>query len=399
MLERIIRISNELIKNTPDVFSRYLINEIDWKYRLNGVSGARGSGKTILLLQEMKRLAKDKKNILYVSLDDIHFTNNTLINFADDFYRGGGEYLFLDEVHKYTNWSQEIKNIYDTIPNLNVVFTSSSALEIHRGSHDLSRRAIIYNLPGLSFREYVEFNYKVKLPVLSLHEIINISTYDLGDIHSKTKVLPVFKEYLEYGYYPFFKDVKKRYLKQLLTTVNLAVEVDLPAIHKIDYNSVIKLKKLLSIISLIVPYTPNIESLAKEVGTTRPTLLKYLHYLDKAQIIKILNKVGKGMNAMVKPDKLYLNNTNLSNAFGGDNVNVGTVRETFFLNQLSVLHDVNYPSSKGDFTVDGKFLFEVGGKNKNKKQIVDIENSYIVSDNIDYRVDNKIPIWLFGLMY
>ena len=400
MIERIVRVSNELIVNAPNIFKRYLIDEIDWNYRLIGVSGARGSGKTILLLQEMKRLAKEKKNILYVSLDDIHFTNNTLIDFADDFYRNGGKYLFLDEVHKYTNWSQEIKNIYDTIPNLNIVFTSSSALEIHKGSHDLSRRAIVYNLHGLSFREYVEFNYKIKLPLLSLDNILNISTFELGDIHSKIKILPAFKEYLEYGYYPFFKDVKKRYLKQLSTTVNLVMEVDLPAIHRIDFSSVIKLKKLLSIISLIVPYTPNIESLAKEVETTRPTLLKYLHFLNKAQIINILNKEGKGMNTMTKPDKLYLNNTNLSNAFGGvDNVNVGTIRETFFLNQLSVLHKVNFPKNKSDFIVDGKYSFEVGSRNKTHKQIVDIENSYIVSDDIDYRVNNKIPIWLFGLMY
>jgi predicted AAA+ superfamily ATPase len=399
MNERIVRVSNELINNAPNIFKRYLLDEIDWDYRLIGVFGARGSGKTILLLQEMKRLAKDKNNSLYVSLDDIHFTNNTLIDFADDFYRNGGKYLFLDEVHKYANWSQEIKNIYDTIPNLKIVFTSSSALEIHKGSHDLSRRAIVYDLPGLSFREYVEFNYKIKLPKLSLGDILNISTFDLGDIHSKIKILPTFKEYLEYGYYPFFKDVKKRYLKQLSTTVNLVIEVDLPAIHKIDFNSVIKLKKLLSIISTIVPYTPNIESLAKEVETTRPTLLKYLHFLDKAQIIKILNKEGKGLNTMTKPDKLYLNNTNLSNAFGEENVNVGTIRETFFLNQLSVLHEVNFPKNKGDFIVDGKYTFEVGGKSKTRKQIIDIENSYIVSDNIDYRVENKIPIWLFGLMY
>lgn len=399
MNERIIRVSNELINNAPSIFKRYLLDEIDWDYRLIGVSGARGSGKTILLLQEMKRLAKKKKSILYVSLDDIHFTNNTLIDFADDFYRNGGKYLFLDEVHKYANWSQEIKNIYDTIPSLKIVFTSSSALEIHKGSHDLSRRAFVYDLPGLSFREYVEFNYKIKLPKLSLNDILNISTFDLGDIHSKIKILPTFKEYLEYGYYPFFKDVKKRYLKQLATTVNLVIEVDLPAIHKIDFNSVIKLKKLLSIISTIVPYTPNIESLAKEVETTRPTLLKYLHFLNKSQIIKILNKEGKGMNTMTKPDKLYLNNTNLSNAFGEENVNVGTIRETFFLNQLSVLHDVNFPKNKGDFIVDGKYTFEVGGKNKTRKQIIGVKNSYIVSDDIDYRVENKIPIWLFGLMY
>lgn len=399
MVERIIRTSNELIKNTPDIFSRYLLDEIDWDYRLNGISGARGSGKTILLLQQMKRLARNKKNILYVSLDDIHFSNNSLIYFADDFYRNGGEYLFLDEVHKYSNWSQEIKNIYDTIPNLNIVFTSSSALEIHKGSHDLSRRAIVYNLPGLSFREYVEFNYKIKLPLLNLDEIINISVFDLGEIHSKIKVLPIFKEYIDFGYYPFFKDVKNRYLKQLLTTVNLVIEVDLPAIYKIDFNSIIKLKKLLSIISQIVPYTPNIESLAKEIGTTRPTLLKYLHYLDKAQIIKILNREGKGMNTMTKPDKIYLNNTNLAIAFGEENVNIGTLRETLFLNQLSVLHNVSFPKDKGDFIVDKKYTFEVGGKNKTRKQIIDLENSYIVSDSIDYRVGNKIPIWLFGLMY
>ena len=397
-MDRLYNISVKLAESVPKDFERFLLDKLPWEQKLIGISGARGSGKTVMMLQRLSKLLKEGRNALFVSLDDVYFAENRLIYFAEEFSKNGGEYLFLDEVHKYKNWSQELKNIYDSVIDIKVVFTSSSALEIHKGSHDLSRRALMYNLQGLSFREYLALKYEIEILPISLDEIIeNHHTKEL-EVNKKIKVFPYFKEYLERGYYPFFMDVGDNYSRQLQITVNTVLEVDLPAIHNIDYNSIIKLKKLISIISRIVPYKPNIEKLAKQIDTTRPTLLKYLYYLDKAQILKLLGSDTFGINYLNKPDKLYLGNTNLAFAFSGDKNDIGNMRETFFLNQLLQNHTVTYPK-QGDFLIDEKYLFEVGGKGKNYKQIKGIENSFIAADDIEYGFGNKIPLWLFGFLY
>ena len=398
MMDRLYNISTKLVESTPMDFKRFLITEVAWDQKLIGISGARGSGKTVLLLQQLGKLLAEGKKALYVSLDDIYFSEHRLIYFAEEFEKNGGEYLFLDEVHKYKNWSQELKNIYDSLTDIKVVFTSSSALEIYKGSHDLSRRVLMYKLQGLSFREFLELKYKIKAPKFPLDEIMKDHHSKALEINKLFKVFPYFKEYLACGYYPFFMDVGGNYLRQLQITVNTVLEVDLPAIHNIDFNSIIKLKKLIYIISRIVPYTPNIEKLAKQIETTRPTLLKYLYYLDKAQIITWLDTSILGINYLNKPNKLFLGNTNLAYAFSGENNDKSNVRETFFLNQLSQNHQVTYPK-QGDFLVDQKYLFEIGGKNKDYKQIADIENSFIAADDIEYGIGNKIPLWLFGFLY
>lgn len=398
MIDRLFDISNKLASSVPVNFERFLTKIIPWDQKLIGISGARGSGKTVLLLQRLKKMLAEGKNALFVSLDDIYFSENKLVYFAEDFAKDGGDYLFLDEVHKYKNWSQELKNIYDSVLGLKVVFTSSSALEIHKGSHDLSRRALIFNLRGLSFREFIELKYQIIIPSATLEQIIKNPAEKVTEINNKIKIFPYFKEYLATGYYPFFIDMEINYLKQLSTTINTVLEIDLPAIHNIDFNSIIKLKKLISIISQIAPYKPNVEKLAKQVETTRPTLLKYLYYLDKAQIIQWLGSDTFGINYLNKPDKIFLGNTNIAFAFSEDKANVGNIRETFFLNQLLQNHKVTYPK-QGDFLVDDKYLFEVGGKNKTQKQIAGIENAYIAADNIEYGYGNKIPLWLFGFLY
>ena len=395
-MERLYNISQYLQKKVPDDFRRYLYDEIDWDAQLIAIAGARGCGKTVILLQYLKSIA-NKKNVLYVSLDDIFFSENKLVFFAESFYQKGGEVLALDEVHKYPNWSQEIKNIYDTLPDLKLIFTGSSALEIHKGLYDLSRRALVYNLPGLSFREYIELRYKIVLPVFKLKDILLADNSLNSLIIDKIKPLQVFEEYLQMGYYPFFINAKQNYLKQLLNTINQVIETDLPAIFDIEFASVIKIKKLLSVISRIVPYKPNIEELARQVGTTRDTLLKYLFYLEKVQIIKWLGKDTHGLNYLNKPEKLYLNNSNIIHALSNQ-PNKGNMRETFFLNQLSAQNFVSYPN-KGDFLVDDNYIFEIGGKSKSRKQIAKLENSYIVADNIEYSFENKIPLWLFGFLY
>ena len=394
-MNELISYSKKKIANTSNVFKRYLFEEIDTERQLIGIKGARGSGKTTLLLQLLKD--KNKSEVLYVSLDNLYFTNNTLYDLASEFSKRGGKYLYIDEVHKYPNWSQEIKNIYDSIEDLKLVFTSSSALEINKGKYDLSRRAVVFDLVGLSYREFLEFKYSIKLPTISFVDIIS-KHEDVVELYlNDIKPLKYFEEYLESGYYPFFKKEGKFYHQQLAQTINLVIETDLPAIYNVDYNTVLKLKKILFLLGGMVPYIPNLNKLAQQVGTTRDSLLKYLHLLHNAHILKWLGRDSYGINFMNKPEKLYLDNTNIAFALTR-HADLGTLRETFFLNQVSVVSTVTYPEV-GDFMVDGEYLVEVGGKNKDYKQIAGINKSFIAADNMEYGNGNKIPLWLFGFLY
>lgn len=384
-------------RRVPVAFRRYLADEIDWDARLIGISGARGSGKTVLLGQQLRRIAK-KQKAMYVSMDDVYFSDHHLLYFAENFAKHGGEVLLLDEVHKYPNWSQEIKNIYDGLPDLQVIFTSSSALEIYRGSHDLSRRALVYYLYGLSFREFIELKYRLAFPAVSLQDVLEGTDDWFMQVHDKLKPLKLFDEYLKFGYYPFFKEAGRHYLKQLQNTVNLVLESDLPAIHTMDFGAILKMKKILAIIAGLVPYKPNIEKLARQVGTTRDTLLKYLYYMEKAHIVKSLGKGTEGLFMMNKPDKLYLHNPNLAFALAETTPDIGNLRETFLLNQLAVNYTVHYPD-KGDFLVDKHYFIEVGGPTKTDKQISGYTNRFVAADELEYPLHNKIPLWMFGFMY
>ena len=397
-MDEILNISKKKITEVSMVFSRFMLNEIDTDKQLMGIKGARGSGKTTLLLQLLKlKVKKAPQEVLYVSLDNLYFSNHSLFGLASVFIKLGGKYLYIDEVHKYPNWSQEIKNIYDSYSDLRVIFTSSSALEIDKGKYDLSRRALMFDLPGLSFREFLKLKHKIVLPVFSLEDIIKNHQDIVEIILKEIKPFQYFSEYLQKGYYPFFMKEDKFYLQQLQATVSLVIESDLPAIYNIDYASTLKLKKLLYIIGGIVPYIPNVKKLSEQVGTTRDTLLRFLHFLHNAHIIRWLSSDSTGINFLNKPEKLYLNNTNIGFSMRRE-MNIGMQRETFFLNQLSQNHRLTYPS-KGDFLVDEKFLFEIGGKGKDYKQIAGTENSYIVADDIERGFGNKIPLWLFGFMY
>ncbi len=397
-MQRLFEISNIRIKNTPIAFSRYLMAEIHWDDRLIGISGARGCGKTTLMLQHLKKRIKESENALYVSLDDIYFADNHLVYFAEDFVKHGGKYLYIDEVHKYPDWSRELKNIYDNLPELKVVFTSSSALDIYKGEYDLSRRAMVYEMPGLSLREFIHLKYGKEIPAVKLQDILQNQQEQIMDDLGSLKPLALFKEYLKHGYYPYFIESQKNYNLRLLATINLVTETDLPSIFHFDYHSVQKIKKLLAILARIAPYKPNIQKLAQQLGSTRDTLLKYLFYLEKARIVKWLGKDTFGINYLNKPEKLFLDNTNLMYAISNENPNKGNMREVFFLNQLAVKHKVSYPE-KADFLVDGTYLFEVGGKSKSKRQIAGIENAYVASDEIEYGHQNTIPLWMFGFLY
>jgi hypothetical protein len=398
-MDKLFQFSAYRINTVDTSFKRYLWSKINWDNRLIAITGARGVGKTTLLLQYIKEnLNEVPEEVIYANMDDLYFAKNTLVDFADEFVKKGGKYIFLDEIHKYKNWSQEIKNIYDYFPDLKIVVTGSSALDIYRGKADLSRRAILYRLQGLSFREFIELKYNHHFPVLELNDLLNNASKLILPILEKIKPLKLFEEYLQIGYYPFFKEGEAEFQIRLKQTVNHLLDSDLPSVEKIDFNAVHYLRKLIAILAEIVPYKPNIVNLSQQVGVSRETLLRYLYLLEKADLLMLLQTSTHGISKMNKPEKIYLNNPNLVNSLADNQSNQGTLRETFFLNQLQVLHTVN-GSEKSDFLVDDKYTFEIGGKNKTRKQITGVENAYVAADNIEYAQQNKIPLWLFGFLY
>jgi predicted AAA+ superfamily ATPase len=380
-------------------FVRSLGSDINWNARLIGIKGARGVGKTTMLLQHIKlSLADELDKTLYVTLDSIWFSNHTLVDLADDFVKKGGEYLFLDEVHKYSNWSQELKNIYDDYPMLKVVFTGSSLLEILNARADLSRRAIIYTMQGLSFREYLSIETGQHFDRLTLESILKNHLKESTLINAKVKPLQYFDAYLKQGYYPFYKEELGLYVPRLEEVINMMLEIELPILRGLDLAYVHKVKQLLLIISESVPFVPNVSKLSDKIGIARGTLLLYFHYLAEIGLTINLFKESGGISKLQKPLKVYLENSNLMYALSPRAVNTGNKRETFFANQLGYTHKIMY-SDKGDFFVDEQYVFEIGGKDKSKKQIATIENSYIAADDIEYGFQNKIPLWLFGFLY
>ena len=399
-MEEILNTYRKLISAEKSDFKRYLHNDIDWNEKMTCVVGARGTGKTTLLLQHIRDNFPDKNKAVYVSLDNLWFSKKTLVDFAERFSVYGGTHLFIDEVHKYPNWSIEMKNVYDNFPELKTVFTGSSILEIYKSDADLSRRAVKYDLHGLSFREYLALENEIDLPSLSLEEITTNHIDIADEIRNKIKIIPLFKNYLKTGYYPIYKQGIKNYFAKLENIINTTLESDLPSIEKIDYIGIYNVKKLLMILASLVPYTPNIEKLSAEMQLNRASTLKYLHYLNKAALTHQLLAPSKGMSLLTKPEKVYLNNSNLIYALSAHeaSANIGNVRETFFFNQLNVRHKVNF-SKSGDFLVDKKYTFEIDGKGKSFDQIKYLKNSFIAADDIEIGAGNKIPLWLFGFVY
>ncbi len=386
------------INATPMHFTRSIMDTIHWEARLIGIKGARGVGKTTLLLQYIKKNLPIDKATLYVSLDSIWFTENTLSALADQFVKQGGNYLFLDEVHKYPNWSQELKNIYDDYPELKIVFTASSLLEILNARADLSRRAVVYTMQGLSYREYVNLNLGLQLPKYTLSEILDQHVSIASEINKKIKPLQYFNDYLHHGYYPFFQEVPELYFYRIEEVLNLILEIELPLLRKVEVAYIVKLRQLLQIISQSVPFVPNVSKLSERIGVNRNTFVSYLYFLEEAHITRNLYKDAKGITQLQKPNKIYLENTNLQYALSPDQANIGTIRETFFLNQVSVHHKLEY-IDESDFLVDHQYIFEIGGKSKNHKQIKNLKQSYLALDDLEYGMANKIPLWLFGFLY
>lgn len=379
-------------------FIRSLAYQIDWSSRLIAIKGSRGVGKTTLLLQYIKQHYGHSPEALYVSLDNIWFSENKLSELVDMFAKRGGKFLFLDEVHKYPNWSQEIKNIYDDYPQLQVVFTGSSLLEILNARADLSRRAVVYEMQGLSFREYLSMYHKVDFPVVTLGQIINNHIEIASEVLNLTKPLKYFPDYLKYGYYPFYKESAIQYYPKLEEVINMILEIELPLLRRIDIAYVRKIKQLLQIIASSAPFIPNVHKLSERIGISRNTLISYLFYLNEVRLVNAIYKDANGISQLQKPDKLFLENTNIAYALAPENTSIGNMRETFFVNQLVYRHRVEY-ASQGDFLVDAGYTFEVGGKKKTDKQIKEVDNAFIVADDIEYGIGNKIPLWMFGLTY
>ena len=381
------------------VFERELERKINWNARLISVRGSRGTGKTTLFLQHIKKTFSNNLNkVLYVNLDNIYFSNNTLVELAEKFASRGGTHLFIDEVHKYENWSKEIKNLYDDFPELHIAFTGSSLLEILNGRADLSRRTLVYELTGLSFREYLSLIKAHDFPIFTLEEILKNNEQISAEIASKIKPFEFFDDYLSFGYYPYFLEGKDDYFNRLNETLNMILEVELPMLRGLEIAYIPRIKKLLAVIGESAPFIPNITQLAAKIGISRQTLLIYLKYLEDAKLINQLYKKSRGLSVLEKPERILMENTNLIELFNGENANTGSRRETFVLNQLLHSHKVDF-SEESDFFVDSKYTFEVGGKNKKRKQIQEIPDSYIIADDIEFGTDRRIPIWLLGFMY
>lgn len=398
-MEKMIERFRKKIAATDLRFVRSLESKINWDARLVCIRGSRGTGKTTLMLQHIKKaFAGDLGKVVYVSLDNLYFADNSLIDFVDSFVKRGGEYLFLDEVHKYPDWSRVIKNIYDDYPELHVVFTGSSLLEILNARSDLSRRALVYNLQGLSFREYLKLVADADFPILTLDEILSDNEKLSAEIVSKVKPFMYFDGYLKNGYYPYFLEGIDDYYSRLNETVNMVLEIELPLLRKIDVSYLVKIKKLLTAIGKSAPFIPNVSELSSHIQISRQTLLQYLQYLEESKLIYQVFKESRGLGTLEKPDKIFLENTNLMFLLGKTETNIGNVRETFAFNQLSYNHEVLF-SEQSDFFIDKKYTFEVGGKNKKRKQIKDVPDSYILADDIEFGTERRIPLWLLGFLY
>ena len=397
----LLEISAKRIRNTKETFIRSIDKKINWNSQLVGIKGARGCGKTTLLLQHLKNNHMDlvySGKALFASLDNIWFSKNSLPDLVESFAKNGGKILYLDEVHRYEDWAICIKNIYDDYPELQVVFTGSSLLQILDARADLSRRSVMYNMQGLSFREFLNIKTGLALQELSLEEILSNHSKHAFDICSKIKPFEFFDEYLKIGYYPFFMEDLDTYYMKLEETINMILDIELPLLRKVDIAFVPRIKKLLAIIAESSPFIINTSKISSAMEINRTSLLSYLKSLTDSKLIYSLFKDLKTVSSLQKPAKIFLENTNLMYLYQGEKVDKGNIRETFLVNQLSYSHTVEF-SESSDFFVNDRYTIECGGKSKTGEQIKTLENAFIASDGIEIGSGSKIPLWLFGFLY
>ncbi|MCI6823312.1 MAG: AAA family ATPase [Bacteroidales bacterium] len=399
-MEKLFGKKDQLLRLTSMNIVREAMNTINWDAQLICLRGARGVGKTTLMLQYIKSHYRPMSNeVLYVSLDAVYFSTHTLIDLADRFYKNGGKHLFVDEVHKYNSWSREIKEIYDTYPDMRVVISGSSLLNILGGDADLSRRCIPYELHGLSFREYLQFFHNIQIQPRSLQDILEHPEEICSEVLDKCHPLPLFKDYLQHGYFPFYLKSKENYATLIEQVVNYVIETELPQCYGVDMAMVRKIKALMSIVSSSIPYEVDATKLSGVIGVHRTTVVNYLYMLDKAKLINMLFAEAKTIKKLQKPDKIYIENPNMLYALAEGNVEIGTARETFCINQLRVHHNVEYSKKQGDFRVDGKYTFEIGEQSKGFGQVAGVPDSYVLADDIETPFGHKLPLWTIGFLY
>jgi predicted AAA+ superfamily ATPase len=404
-MENFFREQQRLIESLSQT-RRYLFSRIDWNERCIGILGARGTGKTTLMLQYIKERYPGSDKALYVSVDSPFFQANDLFEFSRNFHQLGGELLLLDEIHKYPDWSTQIKAIYDTLPGMRVVFSGSSLLQISKQKADLSRRAIVYSLHGLSLREYINFSLCKEYPAFSLEELLANHQKIATEICQDIKPVRQFRDYIQGGYYPFFLEGEAFYRLKVREVINHILEVDLPCVSRVEPRQISKIKKLLYLLTVGVPFVPNIAKLAEATDISRPRLYEYLERLQDASLLNLVRSQGRGYEILTRPEKIFLENSNLMYAISNE-VNTGTLRELFFVNQVRNMSKTHPEfieksieiSTRGDFIVNGQHTFEIGGKNKGFKQIGGMEDAYLVADDIELGFKNKIPLWIFGFMY
>lgn len=397
-IQPLLNIYHRKLAATDLKFKRYLYSQINWDVRLIGIKGARGVGKTTMLLQRIKETFSNTDEVFYVSLDNLWFQNHSAEELVEFLYTHGVNHIFFDEVHKYRDWAIFIKNIYDSYPDLKIVYTGSAMLAIDNSKSDLSRRQSLYTLHGLSFREYLEYEDIVTLPPLTLENLLKEHIPYAMQVTSGIRVFKYFGQYLDGGYYPYYKEAGKDYLMRVNEVAQLVIDSDIPAAEEsITYSTRQKIKKLLMAIAENVPLEPNINKLASSLESTRDQTLKMLYWLDRAALLWLLTDKAKDYKHLTGPKKIYLDNTNLMNALG-NRFSTGTRRETFFANQVGAVSSLLMPG-QGDFMADGKYLFEVGGAQKTFDQIADLPDSYLAIDNVEVGNGNRIPLWIFGCLY
>ena len=395
-IQPLINIYHRKLAATDLRFKRYLHYRIDWDVRLIGIKGARGVGKTTMLLQHIKESFDKIDDALYVSLDNLWFNTHKLEELVEFLYTHGVMHIYLDEVHRYKDWAVLLKNFYDSYPDLNIVYTGSAMLAIDNSKADLSRRQSLYTLNGLSFREYLAYEGVAAIPTIGLEEMLAGHVEYAVDVISGIKILKYFDKYLREGYYPYYKEAGNDYLMRVGEVARLVIDNDIPSVEDITYFTAQKIKTLLMVIAGNVPLKPNISKLSSQLESTRDQTLKMLYLLDRADLLLLLTEQLKNYKHLVSPKKIYLNNANLMYALSGK-ISEGTVRETFFANQVGAVADLTMPK-QGDFLA-GKYLFEVGGSSKTFDQIAGIPESYLAVDGIETGSGNRIPLWMFGCMY
>jgi uncharacterized protein len=396
-MEHLIRNSQWLISQVGDDMVREVPRKINWEWRLNGITGARGCGKTTRMLQQARIWQKAEAKVLYITLDDFYFSTHRPFDVASAFSKMGGQYLFIDEVHKYEGWSTELKNIYDLLPELIVTFSGSSVIQIAKQNADLSRRALMYEMPGLSFREFLRWAHDIQIPAITLPELLNRHEKWALEVVQQVRPLAYWHEYLTKGYYPFFAEKNRDYLLSVLQLLKYVIEVDFQYIEGYQAGYSKKIQAILRIISQAPPFTPNISKLAEQVGINRNTMVNYLHYMDQALLIRNLYYPGQSISHLQKPDKVLLSNPNLYHVLVEEQADKGSLRESAFVSMLRPTETLHL-HPQADYSC-GDYTFEIGGRRKGKQQIAGIEDAYIVKDDIELGVGNSIPLWAFGFLY